>query len=161
VTTFAGAIGQFGADDGVGANARFGRLSAIVSDGAGNLFLADTDQNVIRKIVVATAEVTTLAGSPGAFGSDDGVGSAARFAFPRGLALDRSGHLYVGEMGNPLVRRVSIATGEVKTVVGVPGRSGVLLGALPARLTQPGAVAFLPSGDLAIVDENAVLLARF
>ena len=70
----------------------------MASDGAGNLFVADTYNNTIRKIVIATGAVTTLAGFPGGYGdSFDGKGAAARFNFPRGVASDGAGNLFVAD----------------------------------------------------------------
>jgi DNA-binding beta-propeller fold protein YncE len=103
--------------------------------------------------------VTTLAGSAGIFGSTDGIGTAARFTSPSGVAVDGAGNLYVAESGNHTIRKVKLTSGSVSTHVGVAGQFGVQPGLLPARLNCPTGLAALPSGELFLVDsvENAVL----
>jgi hypothetical protein len=159
VTTFAGSPGS-GSDDGPGPNALFNHPLGIGSDGAGNLYVADTDNRTIRKIVIATGAVTTLAGAPGQAGGADGVGAAARFDEPRSLASDGGGNLYV--VDGVTIRKIVIASAAVSTVIGSPGKVGASLGALPASLNLPYGVAVLPTGELAIVDarENAILVGH-
>ena len=130
----------------------------ITSDGAGNLYFTDTV--AIRKVVIATGAITTIAGASER-GTADGTGTAARFSTPRGIASDGAGNLYVA-VGNT-IRKIATATATVATVVGSPGRIGVTAGALPASLNEPHGVVVLPTGELAIVDasENAVLIAHF
>ncbi|MFA7634005.1 MAG: hypothetical protein WCX90_10225 [Thiohalomonadaceae bacterium] len=122
VTTLAGSAGAGGSIDGSGAAARFNNLNGIVTDGV-NLYVADTYNNTIRQVTIATAEVTTLAGSAGNAGSTDGIGSAARFQEPRGLTLDGS-DLYVVDSINNTIRKVSTTTGEVTTSAGIPLEGG-------------------------------------
>jgi DNA-binding beta-propeller fold protein YncE len=131
-------------------------------DAAGNLFVADAANNTIRKIVVATEKVTTLAGQAQSRGSEDGVGQSARFYNPQGLAYDGAGHLFVADMGNHAIRKVDVATGTVTTVLGVPGQAGVVLAPSPARLNAPTGLAFGARGELYIADqvENAVLVTE-
>jgi DNA-binding beta-propeller fold protein YncE len=94
-------------------------------------------------------------------GGSDGTGAAARFREPNAIALDGAGNLYVGD-GNGTVRQIVIAPGKVSTVIGSPGRIGVLLGALPAAVNGPSGIAVLSTGELAIVDtiENSVLIGH-
>jgi len=94
VTTIAGLAGSSGSVDGVGSAARFNGPVGIAYDGNGNLFICDTSNNTIRKLVIATGAVTTIAGLAGSSGSADGVGSAARFGYPRGIVYDGNGNLY-------------------------------------------------------------------
>lgn len=163
VTTFAGKTGSSGHEDGAGADARFSAPQAIVSDGAGNLFVSDGGNATIRKIVIKTGQVSTLAGAARSTGYADGVGIAARFSLPKGLAYDGAGILYVADSANHLVRRIEVATATVTTVVGTPGRAAVALGSLPGGLSWPEALALMPSGDLVIssLEEAVVLVARF
>ena len=162
VTTVAGAAGQLGSVDGTGGDARFDYPWGIASDGMGNLFVADSENQTIRKVVIATGAVTTLAGSAGISGSADGTGPSARFSYPSGIASDGAGSLFVADTGNSTVRKIVIATGAVTTVVGVPNRIGVLPGPLPANLGSPGAVVFAPPRTLFIADtnENSILVAK-
>ena len=84
-------------NDGIGSAAHFDYLAGLAVDTSGNVYGADYSACLIRKITPAGV-VTTLAGSSGMFGSTDGVGSAARFSFPAGIAVDASGNVYVGDV---------------------------------------------------------------
>jgi len=108
---------QAGSADGVGAAARFDTPTTLVSDGQGNLYINDSHNLTIRKLAVATGQVTTVAGSPGQAGYTDGVGSAARFVFPYGMALDRKGNLFISDQFH--LRRLIVATGEVIDLKGI------------------------------------------
>jgi hypothetical protein len=159
VTTLAGAAGQpAGSVDGIGAAARFTSPNAIAADGAGNLLVAGN--NCVRKVVIATAAVSTLAGTPGQSGSLDGTGAAARFTSPSAIASDGAGNLYLSD--NHTIRKVVVGTAAVSTIIGVPDLIGVSLGAFPSSLNDPSGLAVLPTGELAIIDtaENAVLMAH-
>jgi sugar lactone lactonase YvrE len=164
VTTFAGAYREARTVDAAGTDARFYFPEDLTAAGDGNFYVADTGSNIIRRVVIATAQVTTLAGLANiSGGTTDGVGGAARFASPRAITADGAGNLYAADLAGPTIRKVVTATGAVTTVIGVPGRLGAKEGPLPAALNQPIGLAFLYTGDLAIVDaaENAVLIAGF
>lgn len=120
-TKLAGSSLSPGSQDGTGTAARFNGPSGVASDGAGNLFVADYGNHTIRKIVIATGAVTTLAGMAGINGAQDGLGTAARFAYPWGVAVDGVGHLYVADTANHTVRKIVIASGEVTTLAGSAG----------------------------------------
>lgn len=111
-----------GDTDGMGNAARFSQPSAIATDGS-NLYVADRGNNKIRRIVIATGVVTTLAGpAQGCFntcpsGDTDGTGNAARFSLPAGLTTDGI-NLYVADSGNNKIRKIVIATGVVTTLAG-------------------------------------------
>jgi hypothetical protein len=92
VTTLAGMAGLTGGTDGIGTVARFYGLTGLALDGTGNLYIADAGNSTLRKVVVATGAVTTLAGSLGLPGSTDGIGTAARFNHPAGMAIDGAGN---------------------------------------------------------------------
>jgi len=119
VATLAGSAMTAGFTDGIGAGARFNFASGITTDGT-NLYVADTLSNTIRKIVIATEEVTTLAGTAGVTGSADGIASAARFNHPQGITTDGTS-LYVADNANLTIRQVVISTGEVSTLAGKAG----------------------------------------
>src|SRR5262249_4021599 len=94
VTTLAGTAGLPGSADGTGGAARFNFPAAVAVDGSGNVYVADGNNDTIRQIT-ASGIVTTLAGSAGAPGSADGMGAAARFGTPTGVAVDTAGNVYV------------------------------------------------------------------
>jgi sugar lactone lactonase YvrE len=160
ISTFVGKYRFHFRADGIGTEAGFYGPTGIAADGRGNLFVAGNQDESIRKIVIATASVTTLAGGGSVLrGRSDGVGVAAQFFSPNGLAANGSGDLFVADTSNNTVRHVDVSSGAVTTTVGglIPG---VLLGPLPAQLDQPFAVALTPSGALLITSENSVLIAH-
>lgn len=112
VSTLAGS-GDHGSADGTGANASFNYPGNIVADALGNLYVADTQNNEIRKIS-PSGVVSTFAGSTSA-GFTDGTLADARFSGPIGLAMDASGNLYVGDSYNNAIRKIS-ASGVVSTI---------------------------------------------
>ncbi len=122
VTTFAGSAGSSGSTDGTGSSARFYNPHSITTDGT-NLYVTDQDNHTIRKIVISTGAVTTLAGSAGSSGSTDGTGSSARFYTPRGITTDGT-NLYVVDSWNYTIRKIVISTGVVTTIAGSVGLSG-------------------------------------
>jgi hypothetical protein len=149
VTTLAGTAGSIGYADGIGAAARFNGPTGLATDGAGNLYVADTGNNTIRKVVLATGVVTTLAGNATLPGSADGTGPAARFISPRGVALDGAGNLYVADEGNHTVRVMVLATGAVTTLAGAAGMYGNMDGTgAAARFNSPFGVAADGAGNL-------------
>jgi len=122
VTTLAGTAGLSGSTDATGASARFYHPEGVTTDGT-YLYVTDRDNFTIRKIVIATGEVTTLAGTAGLSGSTDGTGTTARFYSPSGITMDRT-NLYVADTSNHTIRKIVIATGEVTTLAGTAGLSG-------------------------------------
>ncbi len=119
-TTFAGAAGMGNADS-VGENAQFNQPAGVAVDTNGNVFVADTDNDTIRKITPA-GRVSTIAGFPGTTGSADGLNSAARFYKPTGIALDAAGNLYVVDNFNSEIRKVAPSGTNwiVSTLAGFP-----------------------------------------
>lgn len=115
VTTLAGGVGAAGSVDAVGINARFNVLNGITTDGT-SLYVTDSN-NTIRRIVIASGAVTTLAGTPGTSGSSDGTQSAARFNLPQHITTDGDS-LYVTDFTSSTIRRIVLATGAVTTIAG-------------------------------------------
>jgi sugar lactone lactonase YvrE len=105
VTTLAGSTSE-GYNNGTGSAAQFNQPIGIVADPKGNIYIADAGNNEIRKITPA-GMVTTIAGSP-MHGNADGIGSAASFYGPSGIAIDATGNLYVADYENNEIRKISL-----------------------------------------------------
>ncbi|MES2695083.1 MAG: hypothetical protein V4773_16540, partial [Verrucomicrobiota bacterium] len=157
VSTFAGTPFQPGSADGTGAAARFLLPYGIAVDSAGNVYVADSGNHIIRKITPAGV-VTTLAGTAQQAGFADGTGGAARFQMPFGLSVDGSGNVYVADSQNHAIRRVT-AAGAVSTVAGSPANSGSLDGSVGiARFDTPRGVAVDGSGNLFVADSGKSII---
>ena len=154
VTTLAGAADMAGSDDGVGSTARFFEPVSVSADASGNLYVSDQVNQTIRKIVISTGEVTTLAGSASdPEGSSDGIGSAARFNYPSGIAADAAGNLYVAELENHVIREIVISSGAVTTLAGSVFNPGWVEGTgSSARFDNPAAVAVDSVGNIYVAD---------
>ncbi|MHB8418341.1 MAG: NHL repeat-containing protein [Myxococcales bacterium] len=152
VRTLAGTPGLPGAADGVGTQASFDAPAGVALVDGGVLFVADSENDAIRRVDLSTLQVTTFAGGLGLAGSADGIGTAARFLRPSALAFDGAGALWVADTGNDTLRRIDLATAAVTTVAGSPGDAGSLDG--PAALFRdPAGVAADPgSGTVWVAD---------
>jgi sugar lactone lactonase YvrE len=137
VTTFAGTAGSYGSTDGTGTDALFNSPSSITTDGT-SLYVADTGNNTIRKIVISTKKVSLFAGSTnGDSGSTDGTGTTARFNNPYGITTDGTS-LYVADYGNHTIRKIVLATRMVSTLAGKTGSYGATDGTgTDARFNNP------------------------
>jgi len=123
IRTLAGSTSGGGFADGFGVFSRFSVPRAIAADAAGNLWVADTGNHVIRRITPA-GDVVTIAGEPGVAGFADGTASAARFRFPAGIAVDPvTGSIWISDKDNQVIRRMT-PTGTVTTIAGEPGVAG-------------------------------------
>ncbi|MBL7990317.1 MAG: SBBP repeat-containing protein [Candidatus Kapabacteria bacterium] len=148
VTTLAGSA-QYGYADGVGTSAQFYQPIGVAVDGAGNVYVADYGSGRIRKIT-STGQVTTLAGS-GQRGYADGVGTSAQFDTPIGIAVDGSGNVYVADIGNSRIRKIT-SVGQVTTLAG-SGQFGYADGAgASAQFYQPNGVAVDAAGNVYVAD---------
>jgi sugar lactone lactonase YvrE len=152
VSTIAGTVNLAGSKDGTVATAQFNRPSAIALDGVGNLYIADSGNNTIRKIA-PNGLVSTVAGLAGV----DGAGIAARFSGPRGIASDSAGNLYVIEAGNYAIRKVA-PDGTVTTFAGALEYSGISVDGVgvTARFSHPEAIAMGKDGNLYVTDKFGV-----
>lgn len=151
-TLLAGASGLAGATDGQGAAARFNHPGGLALDASGNLVVADTGNDTIRRIA-PDGTVTTLAGSPGLPGSADGVGAQAQFSGPYGIAVDStSGTIYISDSQNHTIRTLA-TDGTVATYAGTAGSSGTADGTgANARFNQPDGLALGSDGTLYVAD---------
>ena len=159
VTTLAGANGVTGSTDGGGAEARFNHPAGLAVAADGTIYVADTNNQTIRKITTGGV-VSTLAGLAGVTGADDGTGNTALFNQPTSLAVDASGTLYVADTGNALIRRVT-AAGAVSLVAGVPGIAGFADGVgLDALFDQPRGLVLDGIGVLVVADTGNAALRK-
>jgi sugar lactone lactonase YvrE len=150
VSIFAGSDTS-GYVDGFGMAAQFNRPYGVAVDSAGNLYVADTGNNRIRKITPGR-QVSTLAGS-GASGYTDGLGTAARFNRPYGVAVDSAGNVYVADVDNNRIRKIA-PNGQVSTLAG-EGSTGYVDGLGTAALfNRPYDVAVDGAGNVYVVDRE-------
>jgi hypothetical protein len=124
VTTLAGLAEVLGSANGTGSAARLRYPEGVAVDSAGNVYVADTYNHTIRKVTPGGV-VTTLAGLAGSLGSTDGMGSAARFSGPSGVAVDSAGNVFVADSGNNTIRIGRVACPDAPTIdlaVGLVGQ---------------------------------------
>ena len=156
ITSLAGGGKCPGFADGKGSAARFNRLAGIAIDTAGNLYAADAWNNRIRKIT-PKGKVSTLAGSEEGFA--DGRGSSARFNVPHDIAIDAAGNLYVADMYNRSIRKVT-PEGEVTTLAGNRDKWGVEGFAdeqgSAAGFDSPFGITVDAAGNLYVVDHSRI-----
>lgn len=150
VTTLAG-IGMSGFVDGTTAEAMFSFPKDIVVDSDGNFYITDSNNNSIRKIT-STGMVSTLAGN-GVAGFEDGDGSSATFNFPQGITIDDNDNLYVVDVGNHSIRKIT-PSGIVTTIAG-NGTQGFTDGqGSEAQFNQPRGITIDKRGNLYVVDRG-------
>ena len=169
ITTIAGSgTPSYLGDGGPAASATLSAPGGVALDGAGNLFIADSGNNVIRMIAAATGVISTVAGNNAGTvcgSSSDAVGDGcpaaqATFNQPQGITLDAVGNLYIADTSNHRIREVAAATGLIATIAGngftngngTGGYNGDGILATAAKLNFPYAVAFDPSGNMYIPD---------
>jgi streptogramin lyase len=159
VTTLAGLAGVSGSADGTNSVARFSAPEGVVLDSATNIYIADYENNTIRKMMPVGTNwvVTTLAGRALNRGSADGTNSAARFNLPTSIAMDSGGNLYVAEYSNGTIRKVTL-TGTnwvVTTLAGLAGSSGSEDGTgSAARFYLPADVVVDINGNIYVADSR-------
>ena len=155
VSTLAGS--SYGFADDTGTRAKFSRFLGIASDAAGNLYIADQDNHRIRKITPAGV-TSTLAGS-GQSGYLDSTGTVAKFSYPQGITLDAAGNMYVSDVNNHRIRKITPA-GRVSTFAG-SGIAGSVNGmGTAAQFDIPSGMATDAAGNIYVTDENSCLIRK-
>ncbi|MFT3869892.1 MAG: immunoglobulin domain-containing protein [Nibricoccus sp.] len=151
MTSLAGTAGQQGSTDATGAAALFRQPNGIAMDSAGNLYVADTGNSIIRRISAAGA-VTTVAGSSSNQGYRDGAGTTAWFNSPAALTADGVGNVYIADSGNAVIRKIAV-DGTVITLAGAAGSTGTADGVgSAARFNQPSGIVVDGAGNLFVSD---------
>jgi sugar lactone lactonase YvrE len=145
VSTLAGSSGITGHADGNGTAAQFNQPNGLGVDAGGNVYVADSGNDTIRKIT-PSGSVSTLAGAPGVLGHVDGPGASARFNDPDGVAADAGGNVYVADYDDT-IRKITPA-GVVSTLAGITGVTGSADG------TGAGALFNLPAGLAVDANDN-------
>src|SRR5271157_2396715 len=141
----------FSGDNGPAASAQLNGPSGVAVDSAGNLYIADTLNNVVRKVSAGVIATVAGTGTPGS-GGDNGPPTSAQLYAPSGIAVDSSGNLYIADSANNRIRLVS--GGVIATIAGTgtPGLSGDNGPAISAQLYAPSGIAVDSSGNLFIAD---------
>ena len=119
------------------------------------MYIADTDNNRIRKITVSTGIITTIAGTgTGSYSGDNGAATSAALKYPVGIAVDSSGNVYIGDESNSRVRKVMVSTGIITTIAGTgtSSYSGDNGAATSAALNYPSGVALDSAGTNTIIN---------
>lgn len=162
IVAVAGTAGStgYGGDSGPGTSALLNSPQGVAVDGAGNIYIADRFNYVIRK-VATDGTITTVAGNHvlaiSSTQGDDGLATSASFKSPVGVAVDGAGNIYIADPAARVVRKVTAATGIIKTVAGTgtSGSTGDGGPATAATLTFPWGLALDGGGNLYISDFTA------
>ena len=158
ITTFAGSLGGFSGDEGPATSARMQRPFGVALDGGGNLLIADSYNNRIRRVDAGTGIITTVAGNGSwGFSGDGGPATSARLFVPQDIAVDSGGDMFIADSNTNRVRRVAAGTGVITTVAGngSTGFSGDGGPATSARLTFPSGVAVDTVGGHLLISDSS------
>jgi hypothetical protein len=161
ITTIAGnGTAGFSGDGGAATAASLFLPYGVAVDALGNVYIADAGNERIRKVIVSTGKINTIAGSgssgSGAFSGDGGAATAARLYYPDGVAIDVIGNVYIADNQNNRIRMLTASTGIITTIAGngTAGFSGDGGQATAAGLYSPCNVVFDATGNLYIVDNG-------
>jgi sugar lactone lactonase YvrE len=156
ISTFAGnGNAGFSGDGGAATSAEMNLPWGISKDFSGNIYIADSYNNRIRKVNISTGVITTFAGNGTAgYSGDGGAATSAELSFPCGIASDASGNIYIVDKNNNRIRKVNISTGNISTFAGngTAGYSGDGGAATSAELNLPWGVSADADGIVYIAD---------
>lgn len=162
ITTVAGTgegFGGYGGDGGPAKDAQLNSPQDLAVDKDGNLLIADYGNSRIRKVTVADGKITTIAGT-GLYGfsGDGGLATLADLATPTGVAVDATGNIYIADLGNQRVRKISVADGKISTIAGTgtagfSGDGGQAANAA-INLSFPSFIAVDGAGDVYLADRS-------
>ncbi len=156
ITTVAGnGILGYSGDNGSAITASLNRISGVALDVSGNIYIADSGNNRIRKVTVATGIITTIAGNGiASFSGDNSVATSASLSSPSGVALDAAGNIYIADSNNNRIRKVNAATGIITTIAGIGGNyyNGDGFAATSSAINSPKGVTVDAAGNVYIAD---------
>lgn len=160
VSTLAGTTGVSGSANGPGSVARFDSPWAVAVDAAGWVYVADAYNHAVR-VIEPAGFVTTFAGDVGVSGRRDGVGTAARFYYPLGIAVDSGRNIWVSDWGNNSVRKIT-QSGVVSTIAGDTGGSAGWVDGqgTTSRLDSPSGIAVDGAGNVYVSDSYNNVIRR-
>ncbi len=158
----------YSGDGGPATSAALYQPEGVFVDGSGNIFIADTENSVIREVVASTGNIQTVVGayydasggSACQSGGDGGPALSADLCLPYSVFVDGSGNIFIADFGNSTIREVVNSTGNIRTVAGTPGAPGYIDGvqATTAELDLPAGVFVDGSGNIIIADTfNSVI----
>jgi trimeric autotransporter adhesin len=158
----------YSGDGGPATSAALYKPEGLFVDGSGNIFIADTENSVIREVVASTGNIQTVVGvnydaSDGSAcqsGGDGGPALSAHLCLPYSVFVDSSGNIFIADFGNSTIREVVASTGNIQTVAGTAGTPGYVDGvtATSAQLDLPGSLFVDGSGNIIIADTfNSVI----
>jgi sugar lactone lactonase YvrE len=158
-----GTAGDSG-DGGPAIMAQLNQPNGVAFDPSGNLYIADTPANVVRK-VDTTGKITTFAGTggPAGFSGDGGPATAAELSIPFSVASDKNGNIYIEDTGNDVIRKVDATTGLITTFAGTPqtpGHSGDGGPATAAKFNQNQGARFDSAGNLYVPTCNGASVRK-
>lgn len=154
ISTIAGTgVSGFSGDGSTATAAQLANPVAVAVDAAGNVYISDQYNQRIRKITASTGTISTVAGTGTySYSGDGGAATSATFQNPAGLSVDGSGNIYVADLFNHVIRKITASTGTISTVAGTgtAGFSGDGASATAANLNYPTDVSFDDSGNIYI-----------
>jgi len=163
ITTIVGTgVSGYSGDGGAATSAQINSPFGIAFDSAGNLYFSDTLNSVIRK-VNSSGTITTVAGNGfTGYSGDGGAANQAELNNPGGIAIDSAGNIYIADVDNKVIRKVTASTGKISTIagIGVAGNTGDGGPAINAKLDCPKGVALDSAGNLFILDYNSFVVRR-